>query len=114
MRGSRGKLQQILLNLIQNALDATDGQVERKLSVAASLEENNRIRIDIGDNGRGIPAEISSKVFTPFYTTKPRGKGTGIGLSFVDSQVRLMNGQVTFKSEPGKTVFTLRFPVIPK
>lgn len=111
--GSRGKLQQILLNLIQNAMDATDGQEERNLRLCAFLEDH-QVRIDVRDNGRGIPPEIASKIFTPFYTTKPRGKGTGIGLSFVDSQVRLMNGQVSFDSEPGKTIFTLRFPVAAK
>ncbi|MFL5812527.1 MAG: sensor histidine kinase [Bdellovibrionia bacterium] len=107
--GSRGKLQQVLLNLLQNASDATEGQAERKIRLSASQEESV-VRIDVTDNGCGIPTEIASKVFTPFYTTKPHGKGTGIGLSFVDSQVRLMNGRVNFDSEPGRTVFTLRFP----
>jgi signal transduction histidine kinase len=111
--GSRGTLQQILLNLIQNAMDATEGQSERKLRLSASLNDN-RIQIDVEDNGCGIPRETASKVFTPFYTTKPHGKGTGIGLSFVDSQVRLMNGQISFDSEPGKTVFVLRFPAVPR
>jgi two-component system NtrC family sensor kinase len=111
--GSRGRLQQILLNLLQNAMDATEGQAERKLRLSASLS-HERIQIEVQDNGCGIPREIASKVFTPFYTTKPRGQGTGIGLSFVDSQVRLMNGQISFDSEPGKTVFILRFPAVPR
>jgi signal transduction histidine kinase len=111
--GNRGKLQQVLLNLLQNASDATEGQPERKIRLSAHQDEDT-IRIEVTDNGCGIPHEIASKVFTPFYTTKPHGKGTGIGLSFVDSQVRLMNGRVNFDSEPGRTVFTLRFPAAVK
>jgi two-component system NtrC family sensor kinase len=107
--GNKGKLQQILLNLLQNASDATEGKHPRKISLTAHCQDG-RLQISVKDNGSGIPQENLSKIFTPFFTTKPRGKGTGIGLSFVDSQVRLMNGTVRVESEPGNTVFTLLFP----
>jgi signal transduction histidine kinase len=109
--GDIGKLRQILLNLLQNASDATEGQAERKIRLVASLIESH-VQIQITDNGCGIPQENLTKIFTPFFTTKPRGKGTGIGLSFVDSQIRLMNGQIRVASEPGRTVFTLLFPAV--
>lgn len=108
--GNKGKLQQILLNLLQNASDATEGCEPRKVSLTACYQDD-RLQIKVQDNGCGIPQEHLAKIFTPFFTTKPRGKGTGIGLSFVDSQVRLMKGTIRVFSEPGNTVFTLLFPV---
>lgn len=107
--GNKGKLQQILLNLLQNASDATEGCEPRKVSLTACYQDD-RLQIKVQDNGCGIPQEHLAKIFTPFFTTKPRGKGTGIGLSFVDSQVRLMKGSVRVFSEPGNTIFTLLFP----
>ncbi len=107
--GNKGKLQQVLLNLLQNACDATEGKSDRAIRLSATFREG-LVQVCVSDNGCGIPHEHLTKVFAPFFTTKPRGKGTGIGLAFVESQVRMMNGQVRVSSQPGKTEFTLLFP----
>jgi signal transduction histidine kinase len=109
IQGDRGRLQQILINLLQNANDATEGRQSRQISLSAATH-GDTVRIKIHDNGCGIPAENMKKIFTPFFTTKPRGKGTGIGLSFVASQTKSMKGNIQVRSEPGRTEFELSFP----
>jgi signal transduction histidine kinase len=110
VRGDRGRLQQIVLNLLKNASDATEGQPGRRIILSAS-REGERVRIRVRDNGCGISKDIIGKIFNPFFTTKSRGKGTGIGLSFVESQIRFMGGKVEVQSKPGDTVFDLSLPV---
>lgn len=80
--GSAGQLQQVLMNLLQNAQDATaaNGKPEKLVSIETEVIENC-VRLHLRDNGPGIAAEHLSHVFDPFFTTKPVGKGTGLGLS---------------------------------
>ena len=77
------------------------------------LEEDGFVRVDIGDQGPGIPPEIRSRIFEPFFTTKPIGQGTGMGL---DIAFRIVaeghHGTLTFESEPGRTVFTVCLPAV--
>jgi signal transduction histidine kinase len=109
LRGDPGRFGQVLLNLLKNAGDATEGQATRSVRVRA-FRETDRMVIEVRDNGCGIPGENLRDIFKPFYTTKPRGKGTGIGLSFADAQVRAMGGAIAVESRPGDTVFALKFP----
>jgi signal transduction histidine kinase len=74
------QISQIFVNLLNNALDATEGQTKRKVSIVAKKEED-KVVIRISDNGPGIPEEHIEKVLEPFFSTKPTGKGTGLGLS---------------------------------
>ena len=79
----QGQLQQVMLNLINNAIHAV---TERHHGGGGRIEvvinaQNGRVRLSVSDNGAGIPSEIMEKIFTPFFTTKPVGKGTGLGLS---------------------------------
>jgi two-component system NtrC family sensor kinase len=104
------QLQQVMLNLINNAIDAigTNGCVE----VATALE-NNTIAIHIKDNGPGIPKEVQRHIFDPFFTTKANGRGTGLGLSISYSIIERMGGTITFQSEPGQgTTFNVVLPVV--
>jgi len=102
------QLEQVLVNLIVNAIDAmpTGGE----LSVATTLNSNAKsegnvpgdsVSIIVNDTGMGIPKEIQSTIFEPFFTTKPPGKGTGLGLSSVYGIVKQHNGTITVKSAPG-------------
>jgi len=75
--GSPGQIQQVIINLVQNASDATEAQPEPELNISAQLDEND-IVILFRDNGPGISEIAMSKLFDPFYTTKPVGKGTGL------------------------------------
>jgi signal transduction histidine kinase len=74
-------------------------------------KQDDWIRVHITDNGVGIPAEHTSKMFDPFYTTKGIGKGTGLGLSIVSGIVKKHNGQISADSMPGKTTFTVSLPI---
>jgi PAS domain S-box-containing protein len=102
----------VLMNLIvnaQHALQAVDPP--RRLTIATAREAD-RVRIDIADNGPGIPDEIRGRVFEPFFTTKPQGIGTGIGLSVCRNLVQAHGG--TIDVAPGDergTVFSIRLPV---
>jgi signal transduction histidine kinase len=100
---------QIFVNLIINALQAMDGHGILTLGVSCT---DQRAIISIGDTGTGIPPGIMDKVFEPFYTTKPPGKGTGLGLHSVQSLVKKLGGEIQVQSTVGKgTTFQLHFPL---
>ncbi|QMU31473.1 GHKL domain-containing protein [Adhaeribacter radiodurans] len=103
-------ISQVLINLIKNAMEACAGCENPKVEVYAYYDplENNRVRIDVKDNGPGIPEEIIDKIFIPFYTTKK--EGSGIGLSLSRQIIRLHRGTLRVSSQPDKqTVFSLLF-----
>ena len=99
-------LEQVLINLIKNAIEALNGQQDGNIGITIKKVYGSRISISIADNGPGIPGEVAEKMFIPFYTTKRRG--TGIGLSFARQIMKLHNGSITVKTSPGEgTRFTL-------
>jgi signal transduction histidine kinase len=106
-----GELNQVWTNLIDNAIDAMGG--EGTLTVRTRAE-GERIAVEIGDSGSGIPTDIRSRVFEPFFTTKDIGKGTGLGL---DIAWRIVigrhGGEMSLESEPGDTKFTVVLPLRP-
>ena len=108
IRSDRAQLQQVILNLANNALDAvTDGGSIRVTSRA----DDDSIVLSVEDDGRGISAEHREKVFDPFFTTKAPGEGTGLGLSVSHTIMMGLQGSLTFDSTPGKgTVFEVRLP----
>ena len=96
------ELNQVWFSLLDNALDAISES--GKIHVWAGLE-TNFITVRIIDNGPGIPAEKIDRIFDPFYTTKPPGQGTGLGLDLSRRLIRGYNGDIYARSEPGKTEF---------
>jgi signal transduction histidine kinase len=103
-------LEQVLLNLLINGLDAMDAVAEPRLAIRTEYRAG-QCTIEIADNGHGIKPEHLKRLFEPFFTTKPLGKGTGLGLSISYSLVRRLGGDITVWSEPGKgTTFTVRLP----
>lgn len=111
IKGSRGRLQQVLMNLIANAKDATEGMVERKILISL-FPGKNSVLLTVEDNGSGIPKELQQKIFEPFFTTKPVNHGTGLGLSLVKSFVTELKGTIDLISGPGKgTKFTVDLPL---
>ncbi len=104
------EFQQILLNLINNALDAMD-KTGGNLDISTDIQ-NNEIIIGVSDTGPGIPKVNLSKIFEPFFTTKPVGKGTGLGLSICYKIIQKMGGQIDVQSGINKgTTFTIRIPM---
>jgi signal transduction histidine kinase len=102
------QIEQVLINLIRNALEALDGQAGGRIELSADMDGRGRMLIRVSDNGPGIVPEALEKVFIPFFTTKPAG--SGIGLSLCRQIMRLHRGSITARSEPGvDTVFALRF-----
>ncbi|MFV0361330.1 sensor histidine kinase [Tropicimonas sp.] len=78
--GRSGHIQQVLLNLVQNAVDATEGQPDAEVRIRA-VREPGFAYLDVSDNGPGVSEDAAPRIFDPFYTTKPVGQGTGLGLS---------------------------------
>jgi signal transduction histidine kinase len=105
---SAGELNQVWTNLIDNAIDAVEGNGNIKVRTS---RENDRIIVEVVDDGSGIPEEIHSRIFDPFFTTKEIGEGTGLGLDIVRRIVAGHGGEITFHSEPGETRFTVLLPV---
>jgi signal transduction histidine kinase len=103
------ELNQVWTNLIENAIDAIDGQGP---ILIRTRQESNGIVVEIEDHGPGIPSEVVSRIFDPFYTTKEPGKGTGLGLDIVRRiVVDAHHGDVSVKSQPGDTRFIVRLPI---
>jgi signal transduction histidine kinase len=108
-------LNQIWTNLLDNAIDAVEqgGNIRIRTweeETAASGRTRHFLCITIADDGPGIPLESQAHIFDAFYTTKPVGVGTGLGLGIVQRIVEQYGGAITFSSEPGNTEFRIRLP----
>ncbi|RME77259.1 MAG: hypothetical protein D6785_12745, partial [Planctomycetota bacterium] len=105
----RSLVQQILMNLLDNAVYAMKG--EGRILIRTHLAGSNAL-IMVEDEGHGIPQEIQSKIFDPFFTTKPIGQGTGLGLSICYGLARKLKGSLDFQSKEGQgSIFTLSLPL---
>jgi signal transduction histidine kinase len=101
-------IEQVLINLLLNALQAVSQQKKARIDLLALLDGRGRILIQVKDNGPGIDEENLEKIFIPFFSTKE--EGSGIGLSLSRQIMRLHHGSISVQSEPRKhTTFTLRF-----
>jgi signal transduction histidine kinase len=85
---------------------------ELKRLIITTKKEGDFLNVQLTDSGTGIPAEIQEKIFDPFFTTKAIGKGTGLGLEFVQQIIKVQhNGAVYLDSKPGGTTFTICIPI---
>jgi PAS domain S-box-containing protein len=104
------KINQVVMNLVTNAIDATDNG--GRVTVRSAPGDNGNIKIEVADTGKGIPPEIRQRIFDPFFTTKPIGQGTGLGLSISYGIVKDHGGKIEVDSEVGKgTKFVVTLPV---
>ncbi len=109
--GNGGELAQVWTNLIDNALDAMEASpaATGQLRITTRRQLDDAI-IEIHDNGPGIPPENLARIYDPFFTTKPQGEGTGLGLDTVYRIIRQHQGSITVESCPGNTTFTVCLP----
>ncbi len=108
--GSRTGLSQIVLNLLENGLDAMGGK--GALQVRA-VRSGGGLRLEVEDRGPGIPGDVRGRMFEPYFTTKPVGKGTGLGLYICRELVSQMGGRIGFASGGSGTVFHVEIPGAP-
>jgi signal transduction histidine kinase len=103
------ELNQVWTNIIDNAIDAMKGAGEL---VLRAYQRDDRVVVEIADNGPGIPPEIQSRLFEPFFTTKPPGIGTGLGLHISYNIIQKHRGEISVESQPGSsTVFRVALPI---
>jgi two-component system NtrC family sensor kinase len=105
------ELQQVLINLINNAIDAMDKQ-GGTIEVKTWQSHFDKVHIQVRDNGSGIPEANLHRIFEPFFTTKPVGKGTGLGLSICYGIINKMGGDIEVESRVGDgTGFKISLPI---
>ena len=105
----KGQLEQVVLNIINNAIDAVEkgGLIE----IFTDVKDDSTVRLSVRDNGPGIPDDILKHIFEPFFTTKEKGKGTGLGLSISYGIMQKLGGTILVQSEVNEgTTFTLEIP----
>jgi signal transduction histidine kinase/predicted CoA-binding protein len=102
------ELNQVWTNIIDNAIDAMNGKGEIKIT---TRHNGDWVIVDLEDNGPGIPEDIQEKIFSPFFTTKAVGKGTGLGLNISYKIIEKHSGEVKVYSRPGKTRFEVSLPI---
>lgn len=109
----RDQVQNILVNLLVNAMQALDGvERKRRIHVSTTVDHSQRLVISVDDNGTGIPESIASRVFDPFFTTKPQGVGTGIGLAISRGLAEAQGGHLTLAvSRLGGAAFEVMLPL---
>ena len=99
------------LNIIINALEAMEAKKDGRLVIETKADKG-MCRITISDNGMGIPSPILNKIFQPFFTTKPTGQGTGLGLSLAYDIVKAHGGEIIVEIKEGKgTEFIIQLPI---
>ncbi len=113
MVGNRTELQQVLMNLVTNARDAMPQGGQLTICLTRHDDGNaSSARLDVSDTGTGIPEDKLGNIFEPFYTTKPRGQGTGLGLAVAHGIIRRHDGQITAHSIMGQgTTFKVELPL---
>jgi signal transduction histidine kinase len=120
-----GQINQVLMNLLSNAIDALEESNQdrsfeaiehepNQIWISTALKDSNTVQIQIQDNGIGVPESLRSRLFDPFFTTKPVGKGTGLGLS-ISYQIitERHGGKLYCESASGITTFTIEIPTHP-
>jgi two-component system, cell cycle sensor histidine kinase and response regulator CckA len=112
VRASVPRLGQVFLNLISNAVQAMDeADPKRNMLRVRSFDDREHVVVEVIDNGPGIPTEIMPRIFESFFTTKPRGMGTGLGLPISLGIVRGLGGDITVETRPGQgATFRVRIP----
>jgi len=111
-----GAIQQVILNLLRNAQHALTEHKEHGTMAVRTVHdsENGKVRIELYDDGPGIPENVQERIFEPFFTTKPKGVGTGLGLAVSRRIMEQHKGTLTFESAPGVgTTFRIELPVAP-
>lgn len=110
--GNRNQIQQVIVNLSNNAIDAMPKGGKLSIRVRETTFKNKQaVQVEVEDTGQGIPKELMSKIFNPFFTTKEVGKGTGLGLSLVYEIVEKHDGEIKVQSELGKgSIFYVTLP----
>ena len=107
-----GELNQVWTNLVDNAVDAMEGMDGRGQLTVRTARDGDRVLVEIGDNGPGVPEAAAAHLFEPFYTTKPVGQGTGLGLDICwRIVVQRHHGDLRFSSSPGDTRFQVLLPL---
>jgi len=114
VHGNEGRLGQVLVNLLVNALQAFTANEPGRNRVRVSCRQQGpgHVVVEVEDNGPGMSPEVRQRIFSPFFTTKPAGQGTGLGLAICHSIVESMGGEIQVESELGRgSVFRLVLPV---
>ncbi|MCC6812179.1 MAG: response regulator [Deltaproteobacteria bacterium] len=107
---NRGKLGQVVVNLLMNAAQAIEGNAaDNSITVATRMIERN-VEIEVSDTGIGIPPDVLSRIFDPFFTTKPIGVGTGLGLSICHGLISSFGGTIEATSRGRGATFRIRLP----
>jgi len=111
--GSPSQINQVFLNIISNAVQAMPERAEANIiTLRTAMEDEKTVRVEIQDNGNGIPKDVLPKIFDPFFTTKAIGQGTGMGLSISFKIIQEHGGKLLVDSEAGVgTVFTILLPI---
>ena len=111
--GSPSQINQVFLNIISNAVQAMPERAEPNIiTLRTALEDDQTLRVEIQDNGNGIPNDVLPKIFDPFFTTKAIGQGTGMGLSISYKIIQEHGGKLLVDTEAGiGTVFTILLPI---
>ncbi len=114
VQGNEARLGQVFLNLLVNAAQAMPlGRAEEnRIVLVTGVSEDQRVFVEVRDNGPGIPRDLQARIFDPFFTTKSLGTGTGLGLAICHRIVNDLGGQIQVESSPGQgTVFRTLLPI---
>ncbi|MET0343810.1 MAG: hybrid sensor histidine kinase/response regulator [Polyangiales bacterium] len=113
--GQEGRLGQVFLNLVMNAAQAIPpNAIDTNVITITARKEGDEVTVSVSDTGVGMNEQVRARVFEAFFTTKPAGEGTGIGLSFCKEMVEQLGGSIAVTSHPGDgATFTVRLPIAP-
>ena len=113
VKGNSNQLRQVLLNLMLNAGQAMETSPQKLINVSTQKGEAGFVEILVSDTGPGLAPDVKEKLFKPFFTTKRRGQGTGLGLSVSRSIVEAHRGQIRAEGAPGAgATFIIRLPAV--
>ncbi|MCC7429398.1 response regulator [bacterium] len=109
--GNKTKLEQVFMNLIQNAAQSMERQSDSSISIRC-FEENENLVVEVTDSGPGMPEEVQKSIFNPFFTTKAEGQGTGLGLAICEKIIEEHRGKIKVESKIGfGTKFVITIPI---